>query len=112
MSDWDNTFSRFLRITAMVSAIIACSVMSVVIVLFIYHVGFDFWKDLIKDHFPATLGLTGAAIVSFAIVIFLRQTEGPIELEGLGIKIKGAAGQVVLWVLCVVTFALCAKLLW
>ena len=56
---------------------------------------FDFWKDLIKEHFPATLGLTGAAIVSFAIVVFLRQTEGPIELEGLGIKIKGAAGQVV-----------------
>jgi hypothetical protein len=77
-----------------------------------YRVGFGSWKDLIKEHFPATLGLTGAAIVSFAIVVFLRQTEGPIELEGLGLKIKGAAGQVVLWVLCVVTFALCAKFLW
>jgi hypothetical protein len=112
MSEWDTKYSRFLRITAMISAIIACVVMGAIQVLFIYHVGFDFWKDLVKEHFPATLGLVGFAIVSFAIVVFLRQTEGPIELEGLGMKFRGAAGQVVLWAFCIIVFALCAKLLW
>ena len=54
----------------------------------------------------------GATILSFALVVFLRQTEGPIEFEGLGMKFKGAAGQVVLWAFCIIVFALCAKLLW
>jgi hypothetical protein len=112
MTEWDTKYSRILRVIAMISAIIACIVMGVVIILFIYHVGFDFWADLVKEHFAATLGLTGAAIVSFAIVVFLRQTEGPIELEGLGMKFKGAAGQVVLWAFCIIVFALCARLLW
>jgi hypothetical protein len=87
-------------------------VMSAVIILFIFHVGFDFWKDLVKEHFPGTIGLMGATILSFALVVFLRQTEGPIEFEGLGMKFKGAAGQVVLWAFCVIVFALCAKFLW
>jgi hypothetical protein len=47
---------------------------------------------------------------SFALVVFLRQTEGPIEFEGLGMKFNGA--QVVLWAFCIIVFALCAKLLW
>jgi hypothetical protein len=112
MTEWDTTYSRFLRIIAMISAIIACVVMGVIIILFIYHVGFDFWAGLVKEHFAATMGLAGASMVSFAIVVFLRQTEGPIELEGLGMKFKGAAGQVVLWAFCIIVFALCAKLLW
>jgi hypothetical protein len=47
--------------------------------------------------------------MSFASLCFYARP--PIELEGLGIKVKGAAWQVVLWALCVITFALCAKLL-
>jgi hypothetical protein len=69
-------------------------------------------KAPLFDHLVGASGLTGAAIVSFAIVVFLRQTEGPIELEGLGMKFKGAAGQVVVWAFCIIVFALCAKLLW
>ena len=51
---------------AMISAIISCVVMSAVVILFIFHVGFDFWKDLVKEHFPGTIGLMGATILSFA----------------------------------------------
>jgi hypothetical protein len=81
MSDWDAKFSRFLRITAMVSAIIACSVMSVVIVLFIYHVGFDFWKDLIKEHFPATLGLTGRQLFLSQLSFFFDRLKVRLSLK-------------------------------
>jgi hypothetical protein len=69
-------------------------------------------QELVKDHFAAIVGLSGAALVAFAIVVFLRQTDGPIEFEGLGFKLKGAAGQVVLWVICFFTIALAIKLCW
>jgi hypothetical protein len=70
------------------------------------------WQSVLKDHFAAIIGLPGAAGVAFVLVIFLRQTEGPIEFEGLGFKFKGAAGQVVLWVLCFLAIAGAIKLLW
>src|SRR5258708_40064336 len=111
MTEWDTTYSRFLRVIAMISAIIACVVMGVIIILFVYHVGFDFWADLVKEHFPATMGLAGASIVSFAIVVFLRQTEGPIELEGLGMKFKGAAGEGILSAFFLLCFCFFSQLL-
>jgi hypothetical protein len=112
MSEWDTTYGRFLRAVAMIGAIVGTLILGVIQIQFIFHVGFDFWKELVRDHFPATLGLQGAAIISFGVVIFLRQTEGPVEFEGLGMKFKGAAGQVVLWAFCIIVLALCGKLLW
>ena len=56
---------------------------------------FTYWQEVLRDHFAAIIGLPGAAAVAFALVVFLRQTDGPIEFEGLGFKFKGAAGQVI-----------------
>jgi len=70
------------------------------------------WVDILYDHFAAIIGLPGAACVAFGIVAFLRQTDGPIEFEGFGFKFKGAAGQVVMWVLCFLAIAGAIKLLW
>jgi hypothetical protein len=72
MSEWDTTYGRFLRAVAMIGAIVGTLILGVLQIQFIYHVGFDFWKELVRDHFPATLGLQGAAIISFGVVIFLR----------------------------------------
>jgi hypothetical protein len=65
----------------------------------------------VKD-FPVLVGLPVAAVGAFVIVTFLRQGEAPIEFEGLGFKLRGAAGQVVLWLLCFIVFAVSIKLLW
>lgn len=70
------------------------------------------WQTVLKDHFAAIIGLPGAAAVSFAIVVFLRQTEGPIEFEGLGFKFRGAAGQVVMWIACFLAIAAAIKWTW
>jgi hypothetical protein len=78
----------------------------------ICSLGLDFWKDLVAQHFLATVGITGKMVVSLGVVVFLRQAEGPIEFEALGLKFRGGSGQVVLWLLCVVTLSLCDKLLW
>ena len=109
---WDVRFSRVLRVIALVTAILVGIFVSVVGILLLRHTGLAFWQDVIKEHFLGSIGLIGIACLAFGIVIFLRQTEGPIEFEAIGMKLKGAAGQVILWALCVVVLSLCAKLLW
>ena len=70
------------------------------------------WEDTLEKHFAAIIGLPGAAAVAFVLVIFLRQAEGPVEFEGLGFKVKGAAGQVIMWVLCFLSIAAAIKWVW
>jgi hypothetical protein len=73
---------------------------------------FDGWQKILEEHFAVIIGLPGAAAVSFVLVVFLRQTEGPIEFEGLGFKLKGAAGQILMWVICFLSIAAAIKWLW
>jgi hypothetical protein len=70
------------------------------------------WTETLREHCVAVFGLPSAVATAFIIVIFLRQTDGPIEFEGLGFKVKGAAGQVVMWVLCFLAIAAALKLCW
>jgi hypothetical protein len=86
--------------------------MAVGLSLLLYHTGFDPWQNIFLEHFAATVGVLGASICSFGAVVFLRQSEGPIEFEAWGMKFKGAAGQVVLWAFGIIVLSLCAKLLW
>jgi hypothetical protein len=70
------------------------------------------WEEVLEKHFAAIIGLPGAAAAAFVLVVFLRQTEGPIEFEGLGFKLKGAAGQILMWVICFLAMVGAIKLLW
>jgi hypothetical protein len=80
--------------------------------IFVIATQFIYWQVVLRDHFAAIIGLPGAAAVAFVIVVFLRQTDGPVEFEGLGFKFKGAAGQVVMWVLCFLAIAVAIKAVW
>ena len=72
-----------------------------------------YWPKLVEQHFSAIIGLPMAALASFVIVVFLKQTsEQPIEFEGLGFKFKGPSGEVVLWLMCFIGIVLAIKLLW
>ena len=71
-----------------------------------------FWDEIVLGHFVAVIGIPVASGAVFALVVFLRQIEGPIEFEALGFKLKGAAGQVVLWALCFLVYIIALKLLW
>lgn len=75
--------------------------------IYIVAVGFRYWEELLRDHFAAIIGLPAAAALAFALVVFLRQTDGPIEFEGLGFKFKGAAGQVAMWI-CLFSGCICS----
>ncbi len=67
---------------------------------------------ILKDHFAAIVGMPVAAAFAFLIVVFLRQTEGPIEFKGLGFDFQGPSGQIAMWVVCFLAIAGALKLLW
>jgi hypothetical protein len=68
--------------------------------------------DILIGKFQVVVGLPAAAIAAFVVVAFLRQTAGPIEFEGFGFKFRGAAGQVILWLICFLAIAAAIKWLW
>lgn len=80
----------------------------------IYLLWFDttIARDVISQHYAATLGLPLAAIASLVLVILLEASSGPIEFKGLGFEFKGTSGQVVLWVFVFLSMAMAVKLLW
>ena len=73
----------------------------------------DGWvKDIIKEHFAATVGLPLAGVGVFLLVQVLQISAGKIEFEALGFKFRGAAGPVILWVACFLAVAAAIRLLW
>ena len=67
---------------------------------------------LVTANFPAIIGLPFAAIAAFIIVAVFRQSETPLEFEVLGFKLKGAAGELVLWIACFLAIVASIRLLW
>ena len=67
---------------------------------------------LVMSNFPAIIGLPFAAIAAFIIVAVFRQSETPLEFEVVGFKLKGAAGELVLWIACFVAIVAGIRLLW
>ena len=104
---------EWIRLTAFGFAVVAVLGAAIVLSLTIRVVVFQAWdwKEILTK-FAAVIGLPGAAAVAFVLVVFLRQTDGPIEFEGLGFKFSGAAGQVIMWVICFLAIAGAIKLLY
>jgi hypothetical protein len=67
---------------------------------------------LVVRNFAAIIGLPFAFIAAFVVVALFRQGETPVEFEGFGLKLKGAAGEIILWILCFVAIAGAIGLLW
>jgi hypothetical protein len=74
--------------------------------------GQEFAKNLLRDRFPAVVGLPFAAALSLVLVIVLRSTSGPIEFEAFGLKFKGAAGPIIFWVITFLSVSAAIKMLW
>jgi len=70
------------------------------------------WLTIAQNHFAAVVGLPMAAMASLFIVLILEYVSGKIEFEILGLKFKGAAGQIIFWIICFLSIVLSIKLLW
>jgi hypothetical protein len=97
-------------------ALAAMTAMAVVFLALLLVFGGDQFlatdRQIVLDRFPAVVGLPFAALFSLFLVMFLRQTTGPIEAKLLGFEFKGPSGQVVMWLVCFLGIAAAIKLLW
>lgn len=74
--------------------------------------GQGYWLTISLNHFPAVIGLPGAAVAAMIIVLIFRNVEGPIEFKVLGLAFSGASGPVILWVFCFLAIVVAIRLLW
>jgi hypothetical protein len=94
-----------------VFAIISYLIMCFCILAFRSYID-DSWNMILDEHVAVVVGLPMAAGLSFLIVILLPQAYGSIEFKVLGTSFKGAAGPVVLWILCFLVIVISVKVLW
>ena len=69
-------------------------------------------SKLVVSNFAAIIGLPFAFIASFIVIALFRQGETPLEFDGFGLKLKGAAGEIVLWILCFLAMSGAIAVLW
>ena len=67
---------------------------------------------LVTNNFAAIIGLPFAFVASFVVVALFRQGESAIDFDAFGVKLKGAAGEIILWLLCFVAISGSISLLW
>jgi hypothetical protein len=85
--------------------------------LYVYWLGWNLRYDqaitqTFYEHLRAVLGIPGSIITAFVLVSVLEQVSGPIEIEVLAFKLNGAAGPVILWIVCFLSMVLGIKVLW
>jgi len=68
--------------------------------------------SLVMNNFPAIIGLPFAAVAAFIVAAVFRQSETPLEFEAVGVKLKGAAGELVLWIACFLAIVAGIRVLW
>ena len=67
---------------------------------------------LVTKNFAAIVGLPFAFVASFVVVALFRQGESAVDFDAFGVKLKGAAGEIILWLLCFVAISGSISLLW
>jgi hypothetical protein len=73
----------------------------------------SWFLSLLTQHPGGTLGVAIAAISAFSVVAVLDvMARDPLEIKVLGFELKGAAGPVVLWVMCFLVIVLGGHVLW
>lgn len=73
----------------------------------------SWFLSLLTQHPGGTLGVAIAAISAFSVVAVLDViARDPLEIRVLGFELKGAAGPVVLWVVCFLVIVLGGHVLW
>jgi hypothetical protein len=72
----------------------------------------DFYAISVQ-HFPVVVGLPLAAVASIFVVLLFRVVSGgTISVSLLGLKFEGAAGPVIMWVICFLSIVLSFNALW
>ena len=81
--------------------------------LFPSAVAESWFLQMIREHPGGTLGIAISAISAFSVVVVLDVlARDAIEIKFFGFELKGAAGPVVLWVICFLALVAGGEVLW
>jgi hypothetical protein len=73
----------------------------------------DDWRsEVAKNHPVTTTGIPVAGCSSFIVIAFFGAVSGPIKISLWGLHVEGAGGAVFMWILCLLTLALAARMTW
>ena len=70
------------------------------------------YSAFVLQNYLVFFGMPYAAFFSYYLVSALESSRGPIEVEFVGFKFKGAAGPLVFWLLVFLSVQLGFKLFW
>ena len=70
------------------------------------------YTAFVLQNYLVFFGMPYAAFFSYYLVSALESSRGPIEVEFVGFKFKGAAGPLVFWLLIFLSVQLGFKLFW
>lgn len=83
------------------------------LVLFLAAVRFNHrFKDILYEHLPAAVGVPLSVLTALALVFGLEHVAGNVEFKAWGLEFKGAAGPLVMWILCFLVLVGGIKILW
>ena len=107
-------WESWLRIVSRWSVLLGAMLYGVTFFAFsIYGMIHEEWvEEIAKQHFAAAIGLPCAALAALLLVTILEINAGRIEFKAYGLEFKGAAGPIVMWVLCFIAIAGAIRLLW
>jgi hypothetical protein len=84
-----------------------------IFIFYFTYISVDRWLiQIARAHYAAAIGLPLMAIAALLIVSTFRITAGELDFELFGMRLKGAAGPVVLWVIVFLAMVLGVWTLW
>ena len=87
-------------------------------VIYLAFIGGSFYwtggwiAKLFRDHYVFFVGLPFAGFLAYFIVGTLENVRGQIEFEALSIKLKGASGPILMWVVVYLVIVLSITMVW
>jgi hypothetical protein len=108
--------ARSEKVFGIVAQIVAVAILLIIVMVWAVFV-IQRWndkeaRDIVTTHLQATVGLPVAGIFAYLLVALFRTTEGRIRFEVIGFKFDGAAGPIIMWVLCFLAIAVSIRMLW
>jgi len=94
---WEERLRKATGWAAIIVAGLFASAFFVMTLMGAYH---GLWVQVATEHVPSIIGLPCAAAASVVLVLLLRTVAGNIEIKVLGLEFKGAAGPIIMWILC------------
>jgi hypothetical protein len=72
----------------------------------------DKFIEIMVGQIASTIGVPLCSLIALFNALLLRTVQGPIELEALGVKFKGASGPIIMWIVCFVALVWAVGHLW